>query len=75
MALLWIHGAPGTGKSTLCSVIVNDLLQRYGQQRTTLFCFSDKCIGRMESSQCLLRTIMYQMLGAEERLVPRELLR
>ena len=74
-ALLWIQAAPGMGKSTLCSVIVDDLVRRRGQHRTILFCFISECIGQMEASQCLLRTLLYQVLRVENSIAPRELLR
>lgn len=59
--LLWISGSPGTGKSTLCSAIIDDLRKHERKWDIIAFSFLDDSRDRLDASQHLLRTLTYQL--------------
>ena len=59
--LLWFSGSPGTGKSTLCSAIVDHLRKHEQKWDTIAFSFFDDNQERFDAAQYLLRTLTCQL--------------
>lgn len=59
--LLWIRGSPGTGKSTLCSAIIDDLGQHAQLRDVIAFTFLDDSRDRFDAAQYILRTLEHQL--------------
>ncbi|KAN0136201.1 hypothetical protein V8E53_006061 [Lactarius tabidus] len=61
-SLLWIHGKPGSGKSILCSAIINDIepLQRARLASMAYFYFDFRDISK-QSRGDLLRSLLIQL--------------
>ncbi|XXH04071.1 hypothetical protein Hte_010482 [Hypoxylon texense] len=68
--LFWIHGKPGSGKSTLMKFIFQDrrtweLLHKFGSEATQIsacFFFHDRGAVLQKSFEGLLRSILYQII-------------
>lgn len=60
--LLWISGSHGTGKSTLCSAIINDLWN-CKEKNIIAFSFLEGCWDRPDVAQYILKTLTYQLMG------------
>ena len=73
--LLWLHGAPGTGKSTICSALLDSIQTRESKSECTFFCFFDECLGGRDPAQFVLRTLIYQIGQYQQCLVPDNVLR
>ena len=56
---LWISGDIGTGKTTLLSAIIEDLLQRQEEGCLTVYCFSGEVSGRDDIARHLLKVFIY----------------
>ena len=72
--LLWLSGASGTGKSILCSTLL-DKLNYYVDIGSTFFCFFDDSLGGFDPAQYVLRTFLYQFDGYRQPLIPNDLIR
>ena len=73
--LFWLHGAPGTGKSNLCSTLI-DKLQWYEEDEVkTFFCFFDNGLGGLDPAKYIMKTFLYQFDGCRQALIPNHLLR
>ena len=79
--LLWISGSPGTGKSTLCSAIIDDLWRNEQQDDLVAFLLYGDRPDRFDAAQCVLDTLMYELRGYQQRgskgggsiVIPREI--
>ena len=60
--LLWISGSPGTGKSTLCSAIIDNLRKHEQRRDVIAFSFLDDSRDRLDTAQYVLETLTYQLL-------------
>ena len=65
-ALLWIRGSPGTGKSTLCSAIIDNLRQHEQECDRIAFFFLEDSWGRFDAAQYVLKTLTYQLLDYQQ---------
>ncbi|KAL2047281.1 hypothetical protein N7G274_001300 [Stereocaulon virgatum] len=74
-SLLWLHGLPGTGKSTLCSAVIDDLRSCREEKDLVIYCFLEDAPGRPDSAKYILRTIAYQLRANLYSLAPDHLLR
>ena len=72
--LLWLHGSIGTGKSTLCSAIIDELRNVEPPRHWTMFCFIE---GRAQkdAAQHILKLIIYQLFNHKQPALPELLLR
>ena len=72
--LLWLHGSIGTGKSTLCSAIIDELRNIEPSRHWTMFCFFE---GRAQkdAAQHMLKLIIYQLFNHKQPALPELLLR
>ncbi|KAI9434802.1 hypothetical protein H4582DRAFT_2130885 [Lactarius indigo] len=61
-SLLWIHGKPGSGKSILCSAIINDIeaLNKAGLASMAYFYFDFRDLAK-QSRRDLLRSLLIQL--------------
>ncbi|KAI9443865.1 hypothetical protein H4582DRAFT_2125881 [Lactarius indigo] len=61
-SLLWIHGKPGSGKSILCSAIINDIdaLNKAGLASMAYFYFDFRDVSK-QSRRDLLRSLLVQL--------------
>ncbi|KAH9011717.1 ankyrin repeat-containing domain protein [Lactarius deliciosus] len=61
-SLLWIHGKPGSGKSILCSAIINDIatLHKAGSAYMAYFYFDFRDVDK-QSRRDLLRSLLIQL--------------
>lgn len=59
--VLWISGSPGTGKSTLCSAIIDDLRKHEQKWDTIAFSFLDDSQDRFDAAHYVLRTLTCQL--------------
>ncbi len=59
--LLWLHGSPGSGKSILCSAILDDLEGSKAHDFVVLFCFIEEDFGLLDTAQQILKAIIYQL--------------
>ena len=73
--LLWLYGAPGTGKSTICSTLIDKLQFNEEDCGNAFFCFFDESLGEVDPAQYVLRTFLYQFVGNSQLLIPDHLLR
>ena len=64
--LLWIRGSPGTGKSTLCSAIIDDLRQHEQKCDRIAFSFLEDSWGRFDAAQYVLKTLTYQLVEHQQ---------
>ena len=64
--LLWISGSPGTGKSTLCSAIIDDLRQHERKCDRIAFSFLENSWGQFDAAQYVLKTLTYQLLEHQQ---------
>ena len=67
--LLWIRGSPGTGKSTLCSAIIDDLWKNEQEDDLVAFLLYDDRPDRFDAAQCILDTLMYELRGYQQRVI------
>ena len=58
---LWISGNIGTGKTTLLSAIIEDLLQRQEEQCLTVYCLFEEVSGRDDIARHLLKVFIHQL--------------
>ncbi|KAI9443877.1 hypothetical protein H4582DRAFT_1807187, partial [Lactarius indigo] len=61
-SLLWVHGKPGSGKSILCSAIINDIdaLNKAGLASMAYFYFDFRDVAK-QSRRDLLRSLLVQL--------------
>ncbi|KAH9035977.1 hypothetical protein EDB84DRAFT_1203547 [Lactarius hengduanensis] len=61
-SLLWIHGKPGSGKSVLCSAIINDIetMNNAGLASMAYFYFDFRDVGK-QTRRDLLRSLLIQL--------------
>ena len=74
-SLLWLHGLPGAGKSTLCSAVIDDLQSCGEEEDLVIYCFLEDAPGRPDSAKHILRTIACQLRANRYSLAPDHLLR
>ena len=74
-SLLWLHGLAGTGKSTLCSVLVDNLRGRGKEEDLVIYCFLEDAPGSSDWAAHILRAITYQLREHRHCLVPDLLIR
>ena len=67
--LLWISGSPGTGKSTLCSAIIDDLRKHERKGDMIPFSFLGFSRDRSDAAQYLLRTLTYQLREYQQSVI------
>ncbi|KAH9046357.1 hypothetical protein EDB83DRAFT_2523354 [Lactarius deliciosus] len=67
-SLLWIHGKPGSGKSILCSAIINDIemLHKAGLASMAYFYFDFRDVGK-QSRHDLLRSLLIQLSDCSDK--------
>lgn len=58
---LWVSGVAGTGKSTLFSAIVDDLLARQQQSDVIAYCFLEEGVGRDDFAKQILQVLFRQI--------------
>lgn len=73
--LLWLHGSIGTGKSTLCSAIIDELPNIEPHRHRTMFCFVDKDRAQEDAAQHILKSFIYQLFIHKQPAVSELLLR
>lgn len=66
--VLWMTGIPGSGKSFLCSLIIQNLQTR--QDTTSLYYFCGNKSSTKDSSAMVLRTLAIQLLRQNPGMVP-----
>ena len=72
---LWLHGQPGTGKSTLCSAMIADLRRCEQYPDVTISCFIEEGLGQLDCAQYILKAFVYQLRGCRNPIVSDVLLR
>ncbi|KAH8980421.1 ankyrin repeat-containing domain protein [Lactarius akahatsu] len=67
-SLLWIHGKPGSGKSVLCSAIINDIetMNNAGLASMAYFYFDFRDIAK-QTRRDLLRSLLIQLSDCSDR--------
>ncbi|KAH9005380.1 ankyrin repeat-containing domain protein [Lactarius hatsudake] len=67
-SLLWIHGKPGSGKSVLCSAIINDIetMNNAGLASMAYFYFDFRDVAK-QSRRDLLRSLLIQLSDCSDR--------
>ncbi|KAH9169627.1 hypothetical protein EDB89DRAFT_1908396 [Lactarius sanguifluus] len=67
-SLLWVHGKPGSGKSILCSAIINDIemLHKAGLASMAYFYFDFRDIAK-QSRRDLLRSLLIQLSDCSDQ--------
>ncbi|KAH9039458.1 hypothetical protein EDB83DRAFT_2228431, partial [Lactarius deliciosus] len=67
-SLLWIHGKPGSGKSVLCSAIINDITTQCNEGSTSMayFYFDFRDINK-QARHNLLSSLLTQLSDRSER--------
>ena len=60
--LLWLKGRAGSGKSTICSAIIESLQARQEQEYAMVFCFFDSRKCQVSSARYILETFTYQLI-------------
>ena len=60
-ACLWVCGVAGSGKSTLSSAIVDDLLARQNQRDLIAYCFLEEGLGRDDFAKQILEVLFSQI--------------
>ena len=75
LPLLWLHGSIGTGKSTLCSAIIDELRKIEPHRHLTIFCFIEKNRVQKDAAQHILKQIIYQLFIHQQPVLPELLLR
>ena len=73
--LLWLHGSPGSGKSTLCSAILDDLEGSKAHEPVVLYYYIEEDFGLLDTAQQILKAIIYQLIGYCCPTIPYLLLR
>ena len=58
---LWVHGAPGTGKSVLASTLVEEIESSKSPKNLVIRCFVDDTYGTGEHAHFLLQTLICQL--------------
>ncbi|KAI9434814.1 hypothetical protein H4582DRAFT_2130890, partial [Lactarius indigo] len=66
-SLLWVHGKPGSGKSILCSAIINDIdaLNKAGLASMAYFYFDFRDLAK-QSRRDLLRSLLIQLSDSSD---------
>ncbi|KAI9434798.1 hypothetical protein H4582DRAFT_2174263, partial [Lactarius indigo] len=66
-SLLWVHGKPGSGKSILCSAIINDIdaLNKAGLASMAYFYFDFRDVDK-QSRRDLLRSLLIQLSDSSD---------
>ena len=75
LPLLWLHGSIGTGKSTLCSAIIDELRNIEPHRHWTIYCFIEEDRGQKGAAQHLLKLFIYQLFIHQQPVLPELLLR
>ena len=75
LPLLWLHGSIGTGKSTLCSAIIDELRKIEPHRHLTIFCFIEEDRAQKDAAQHILRLFIYQLFIHQQPVLPELLLR
>ncbi|KAH9046343.1 ankyrin repeat-containing domain protein [Lactarius deliciosus] len=67
-SLLWIHGKPGSGKSVLCSAIINDIetMNNAGLASMAYFYFDFRDVAK-QTRRDLLRSLLIQLSDCSDR--------
>ena len=74
-SILWLRGGPGTGKSTLCSLLIDSLQNREKQSGNLIYFYFDNAYGGTDPAQSLLRSLVYQLKEIRTPLIPDAVLR
>ncbi len=75
LPLLWLHGSIGTGKSTLCSAIIDELRNIEPHRHLTIFCFIEEDRAEKDAAQHILKLFIYQLFIHQQPVLPELLLR
>ena len=73
--LLWLHGSVGTGKSTLCSAVIDDLRNIEPYRHWTIFCFIEEDRAQKDAAQHILKLFIYQLFIHKQPVLTELLLR
>ena len=73
--VLWIQGSAGTGKSTLCSAIIDTLQDVKQPEVIPVFCFLEDAPGNPDCAEYILRTLVYRLGETRGPMVPEHVLR
>ena len=68
--LLWLYGAAGTGKSAICSSLIDNIWNREKRSGSTFYIFFDEGLGGYDPARYLLKIITYQFREHQLPLVP-----
>lgn len=71
--LLWIGGSCGTGKSTICSAIIDDLRKQEQTGDVIAFTFLDDSRDRFDVAQHILRTLQSQLRKRQQSVIHESL--
>ncbi len=73
--ILWLQGSAGTGKSTLCSAIIDELQDRKQLEVVPIFCFLEDAPGNPDCAEYILRALVYRLWETRGPIVPEHILR
>ena len=73
--VLWLCGSSGTGKSTICSTLIDIVRNREKQSGVSFFCFFDDGLGAGDPARYFLRTFVCQLEQHQPLCVPEPILR
>ena len=73
--LLWLSGAPGCGKSTTCSAVIDSIRNREKQSGTTFYCFFEQGYHCVDAAKHVLKTLLYQIKEHQRPLVSNHVVR
>ena len=74
-SLLWIRGSTGTGKSTICSAIIDDLRKNEQERDVIAFSFLDDNRDQFDAAQYVLRTLTCQLREHRQSVIHESVLR
>ncbi|KAL3472617.1 hypothetical protein BJX99DRAFT_262178 [Aspergillus californicus] len=70
--ILWLHGYPGTGKSTIAITITDELPKQYpfvNGDKVLVYFFCDSSMEKQRTAVSVLRGLVYQLIQQRPRLI------